>query len=352
MKRLARRLASALAARSPDLTEDGLRAVAALLGTRWTAELAPIPARIEILGSTPAPFAAAAIVAEVLAVRPDADLLAFWLADLVLARQLRWPAPVPLLVGQIQTEAFRGANGRGRIAPGGEGFERAVCLALAQAVAEACRLAADIARRAARLAAAEAQGERAGAASQMLFDEDAMSGSLTTPNLTRWGSRRLFERLATLEAARELTGRSTFRLYGLWRWAGAPKRMLRSTSSSKTCRLSPAVLKTAKIEVAPSVVLHIGSLTRDAVERAQRYAAARDSWIESVEGVQGGRPVIKGSRLTVSAIFGRLSSGDTVEDLMTDYPDIPREAFEASFIYGKTHPQVGRPVSRRASKAA
>jgi uncharacterized protein (DUF433 family) len=117
-------------------------------------------------------------------------------------------------------------------------------------------------------------------------------------------------------------------------------------------RLSPAALKTAKIEVAPSVVLHIGSLTRDAVERAQRYAAARDSWIESVEGVQGGRPVIKGSRLTVSAIFGRLSSGDTVEDLMTDYPDIPREAFEASFIYGKTHPQVGRPVSRRASNAA
>jgi hypothetical protein len=37
---------------------------------------------------------------------------------------------------------------------------------------------------------------------------------------------------------------------------------------------------------------------------------------------------------------------------VADYPDIPREAFEAAFIYGKTHPQVGRPVSRRASKAA
>jgi len=116
--------------------------------------------------------------------------------------------------------------------------------------------------------------------------------------------------------------------------------------------LSPAALKTAEIEVAPSVVLHIGSLTRDAVERAERYTAARDSWIETVEGVQGGRPVIKGTRLTVSAIFGRLSSGDTVDDLMTDYPDIPRDAFEASFIYGRTHPQVGRPVSRRARKVA
>jgi uncharacterized protein (DUF433 family) len=116
--------------------------------------------------------------------------------------------------------------------------------------------------------------------------------------------------------------------------------------------LSPAALKTAKVEIAPSVVLHIGSLTRAAVERAQRYAAARDSWIESVEGLQGGRPVIKGTRITVSAIYGRLSSGDTVEDIIADYPDIPREAFEAALIYGKTHPQVGRPVSRRAGKAA
>jgi uncharacterized protein (DUF433 family) len=116
--------------------------------------------------------------------------------------------------------------------------------------------------------------------------------------------------------------------------------------------LSPAALKTAKIEVAPSVVLHIGSLAREAIERALRYAAARDSWIETAEGVQGSRPVIRGTRLTVSAIFGRLSSGDAVEDLMADYPDIPRDAFEAAFIYGKSHPQVGRPVSRRSSKAA
>src|SRR5208282_3885098 len=89
-----------------------------------------------------------------------------------------------------------------------------------------------------------------------------------------------------------------------------------------------------------------------AVERAERYAKARDAFIETVDGVQGGRPVIKGTRLTVSAIYGRLSSGDSVDDLAEDYPDIPREAFEAAFLYGKTHPQVGRPVARRAGRAA
>ncbi len=122
------------------------------------------------------------------------------------------------MIGQIQTEAFRGAQrAQGRIAPGGEGFERAVCVALAKGAAEACRLAAEIARRAARLAAAapKLRAKGAGEAIQMLLDDDAVSGSLTTPQLTRWGSRRLFELVATLEAARELTGRSTFRLYGL-----------------------------------------------------------------------------------------------------------------------------------------
>ena len=117
-------------------------------------------------------------------------------------------------------------------------------------------------------------------------------------------------------------------------------------------RLSSADLKMAEIEVAPSVVLHVGSLTRDAVERAEHYMAARDSFIEIAEGVQGGRPVIKGTRLTVSAIFGRLTSGDTVEDLVEDYPDIPRQAFEAAFLYAKTHPQVGRPGAKRVARDA
>ena len=117
-------------------------------------------------------------------------------------------------------------------------------------------------------------------------------------------------------------------------------------------RLSPADLKTAEVEVVPSVVVHVGSLSRAAVERAERYAAARDAFIEIVEGVKGGRPVIKGTRLSISAVHGRLSSGDSVDDLVSAYPDIPREAFEAAFLYGETHPHVGRPAGDRTGHAA
>ncbi|MGE3872393.1 MAG: DUF433 domain-containing protein [Parvibaculaceae bacterium] len=115
---------------------------------------------------------------------------------------------------------------------------------------------------------------------------------------------------------------------------------------------SPEELKEAMVEVAPSMVVHVGKLAREAVERAERYTAARDRFIECVPGVQGGRPVIRGTRLTVSAIHGRLSSGDTIADLVEDYPEIPKEAFDVAYIYGETHPQVGRPRLRPSGSVA
>ena len=161
-------------------------------------------------------IAAAAIIAEVLADAPNAELLAWWLADFAVARAMRWSHVVPLLMGQFHAETFR-PNGRGRLSPGGEAFERALCLALRKSATEACRLAADIARRTERLTAVapKLRAKGAGEAIRRLLDDDAVSGSLTTPNLSRFAARRLFERLASLDAVRELSGRPTFRLYGL-----------------------------------------------------------------------------------------------------------------------------------------
>jgi hypothetical protein len=44
-----------------------------------------------------APFAAAQAARVVVAQRPDAEILALWLADAVLAARLRWPRPLPLI---------------------------------------------------------------------------------------------------------------------------------------------------------------------------------------------------------------------------------------------------------------
>ncbi|WP_027062325.1 DUF1403 family protein [Mesorhizobium loti] len=208
-----------LASRSSHVDGESLCGIAELLGLHWSAELATFPDRIDDLvrSGSPAPFAAAAIAAQLQALRPDGIVLAWWLADLTLAQRLRWERPVPLLVTQVHTAAFRAEGGRGRIRPGEEGFERAVCLALVQAVVDACRLATEIGRRAERLAVVtpKLRAKGAGEAISLLLSEDAVSGLLVTPKLSRFAARRLFERLTDLDAVRELSGRPTFRLYGL-----------------------------------------------------------------------------------------------------------------------------------------
>ncbi|MGA0565620.1 DUF1403 family protein [Ancylobacter sp. VNQ12] len=205
--------------RSPGINAAFLTATVGLLGLHGGDELEPLIERVAALGRSrePAPLAAAAVVTEVMAIRPDAELLGWWLADQVVALKLRWPLPLPLLVSQARSTAFREQAERKRIRPGGEGFERGVCVALAQAAAEACRLAMEIAPRAARLEAAlpKLRAKGAGEAIKLLLEEDAVPGTLQTAHLTRWGSRRLFDRLLALDAVRELSGRSAFKLYGL-----------------------------------------------------------------------------------------------------------------------------------------
>jgi hypothetical protein len=208
-----------LADRSPHIDAEILASVSDRLGLHRSDELLALPAFLDDLvrSGRPAPLLAVAILAEVERLRPDANLLGWWLADWVIAARLRWPFAVPLLVAQARGSAFRNPDGRGKIRPGEEGFERALCLALALAANDACRLAHNIAPRAARLLAItpKLRAKGAGAVVQMLLDHDAVPGTLQTEKLTRWGARRLFERLQTFDAVRELSGRSSFRLYGL-----------------------------------------------------------------------------------------------------------------------------------------
>ncbi|MEO3388889.1 DUF1403 family protein [Mesorhizobium sp. CAU 1741] len=149
--------------------------------------------------------------------RPDAELMAFWLADAVLAQKLRWPIPVPLLMGQVNAACFKVGEPRRRIRPGGEGWGRAVLVAYAQAAAEACDLGADLGRRADQLRAVAPRLRAKGSAEvvKLLLDDDALPASWSSAKLSARGARRLFERLQELGVVRELSGRPTFRLYGL-----------------------------------------------------------------------------------------------------------------------------------------
>ncbi len=104
-------------------------------------------------------------------------------------------------------------------------------------------------------------------------------------------------------------------------------------------------LKSAKIEIAPSVTADIGALAGDALERTDRYLSARNAWIESVAGIKGGLPVIKGTRITVHSVESRLVHGDSLDDIAAENPDLPREAFEAAVLFARANPLPGRPTT-------
>jgi hypothetical protein len=208
-----------LAGRSKNLDEEAVRPVAELLDLKWDDALSEVIARTEEVASSlrPAPVVAAEYAAAVYRARPDAELLAFWAADALLAQKLRWSMPVPLLIGQFDTEVFKSGVPRRRVRPGEEVWNRAVLLAYAQAAAEACDLGGTLARRARRLLEVAPKLRAKGSAEvvNLLLDDDSVPASWSSAKLSARGARRLFERLQDLGAVRELSGRSTFRLYGL-----------------------------------------------------------------------------------------------------------------------------------------
>lgn len=209
-----------LVARAPDVSPDAIARAAAYFGLVVdAAELATL-ADLAVAAAR-SDRAAIVVVAElterVVEILPKAELLALWLADAILAQKLKWPVPMPLLVTAILEPAVRiGATGK-RPCPGGEGWQQAVALAYAQAAARAIDLAGELARRAETLQAAapKLRAKGSGAVIAALLSEDALASSAAIDGISDRGLRRLFDRLVALGALRELSGRPTFRLYGL-----------------------------------------------------------------------------------------------------------------------------------------
>lgn len=149
---------------------------------------------------------AAAVLEVVLTEAPRAEDLALILADAALAQALGWDHAVPLLAIGLK---------RGDLRKRGDDLRLACHRAVTVAATEATRLAADLARRAAQLTAVAPKLRAKGAAQavEMFLTRDAIAPSaLPLPDRA---ARRLCDRLVDLGAVRELTGRDTFRLYGV-----------------------------------------------------------------------------------------------------------------------------------------
>jgi hypothetical protein len=207
-----------LASKKRTISSKILEELATLMGLRRES-LGEIADLFDIALQSPraAPFAVAGLVGSICAARPDAEILAWWLADRLLAEKLGWDCCLPLLMGERYGAAFKTIGGRGRVRPGEPAFPRAVSLALVSGTTEALRQANEVGRRAETLLAAapKVRTKGAGVVFQKLLDEDAVPASAPGSQLSRWAATRLFERLESFGAVRELSGRTSFRIFGL-----------------------------------------------------------------------------------------------------------------------------------------
>lgn len=59
--------------------------------------------------------------------------------------------------------------------------------------------------------------------------------------------------------------------------------------------------------------------------------------------VMAGAPVIRGTRITVSAVLGQLAAGSTVDELLADYPSLVRDDVFAALAFAAASIPQERP---------
>jgi Protein of unknown function (DUF1403) len=212
-----------LAGRPPALNPDRIRDAAAALDLPL-ADAKPLAQTLSEQSRAGDPVSAAAkAAAATFSVFPDApaaeaEILALWVFDMVIAIRLRWPRPVALLATKILEPSLRSGGGA-RPNPGDPAWPNAAAGAIALAAGSALDLAADLARRSETLLAVapKLRSKPAAKIVALLLSQDCLAPAEAARQapMTDRAARRLFDRLVALGAAREFSGRPTFRLYGL-----------------------------------------------------------------------------------------------------------------------------------------
>ncbi len=157
-----------------------------------------------------APIAKATRVLEtVIQDAPHHEVTALLLADATLARALRWDYLIPIFALGLSARDLHKT---------GDDLRLSCSRAVVTGITEAVQLAHSLFRDANRLRQIEPKlrAKGAGKAVELFLSRDALSPSLAfTGFMSDRAARRLCDRLVALRVVREMSGRSTFRLYGI-----------------------------------------------------------------------------------------------------------------------------------------
>ncbi|CUH60033.1 DUF1403 family protein [Thalassobacter stenotrophicus] len=162
-----------------------------------------------------------AVMRAVLEADDRAERIAGLLSDIVVARSLGWPSFLPIAAQPLTKAMLRD------LVAEEQGAELAVQRRVLESIEDAIHLARDLSSKstALRAVAPKLRAKGSEAAVALFLSEDAVAPSTmlsprvqgTTIPMTGRAARRFCDRLVELGVARELTGRPTFRLYGIVR---------------------------------------------------------------------------------------------------------------------------------------
>ena len=89
----------------------------------------------------------------------------------------------------------------------------------------------------------------------------------------------------------------------------------------------------------------LAALDRDLLRNLKRLRALK----HEIEMAGDMEPVIRGTGISAYAIAG-LSAGQTLSQILEDYPTLSRAQIEAAIEYAKVYPKKGRPYPARSFK--
>lgn len=107
----------------------------------------------------------------------------------------------------------------------------------------------------------------------------------------------------------------------------------------------------AELPLSDALLVRKSEASDEATTRALRYVALRERFLEINPDVQGGEPVIRGTRVPIRGLAKQIEAGETIEVLRQEYDYIDPDAFEFAVLWASANPRRGRPTRSTATAA-
>jgi uncharacterized protein (DUF433 family) len=99
----------------------------------------------------------------------------------------------------------------------------------------------------------------------------------------------------------------------------------------------------AELPLSDALLVRKSAASDAATARALRYVELRERFLEFNPDLQGGEPVIRGTRIAIRGLAKQIEAGETAEVLREEYDYIDPDAFEFAVLWASANPRRGRP---------